>query len=104
MVRLKALRIVLFLAGTLLLSSSLLGAAESIISKVSDSSGNYCHLKFPAIKGETLYWEHPVLKDPRDGDIVDFYGACNHDPLGNEEIVRQQDEYRHLLRNVPLGE
>jgi hypothetical protein len=50
MVRLNALRSVLFLVATWLLSSSFLWAGESIISKVSDSSGNFCHLKFPAIR------------------------------------------------------
>ena len=104
MVRLEALRSMLFLAGTLLLSSSLLWAAEGIISKVSDSSGNFCHLKFPAIREGTLNWDRPVLKDPSEGDIIDFYGPCNYDPLGKEEVLRQRDDYQRTLRRLPLGE
>ena len=63
--------------------------AEGIIYKAVGSS-NYCHLKFPAIQEDTLYSDRPVLKDPRDGDIVDFYGPCDHDPLGREEVMRQR--------------
>jgi hypothetical protein len=63
--------------------------AEGIIYKAAVSA-NYCHLKFPAIREETLYTKSPVLKDSRDGDIVDFYGPCDHDPLGQEEVRRQK--------------
>ena len=73
----------LFLTGTLVvLFSSVLWAAEGIISKAPDSSGIYCNLKFPAIKEDTLTSNRPQLKDPSEGDIVDFYGPCDHDPLG----------------------
>ena len=90
MVQLKALRSMLLLTARLLLGSSLLWAADGIIAKVPDSSGTFCHLKFPAIKEETLYWDRPVLKDVSDGDIVDFYGPCNYDPLGKDEIRTQK--------------
>lgn len=99
MVRLKALRSMLFLAATLPLDSPLLWAAESVISKVPDSSGAFCRLKFPAIKEETLYWDRPVLKDASDGDIVDFYGPCNYDPLGKDEVRRQRDQFRQRERH-----
>ena len=99
MAQMKALRSVLFLAGTLLASSPILWAAEGIISKVADPSGGFCYLKFPAIKEETLYWSRPVLKDPSDGDIISFHGPCDHDPLGKEEVVRQRRDYQmQLLR------
>jgi hypothetical protein len=64
-------------------------AAEGVIYKAVVSA-NYCHLKFPAIREETLYSRSPVLKDPRDGDVVDFYGRCDYDPLGPEEVRRQK--------------
>jgi hypothetical protein len=98
MVRLKALHSILFLAATLPLDGALLWAAEGIISKVADSSGAFCRLKFPAIKEETLYWDRPVLKDVSDGDIIDFYGPCNYDPLGKDEVLRQRDQYRNRQR------
>jgi hypothetical protein len=83
----------LFLTGTLVaLFSSFLWAAEGIISKVPDSSGTFCNLKFPAIKEDTLTSDRPELKDPSESDIVDFYGPCDHDPLGKEEVQRQKGD------------
>ena len=67
-------------------------AAEGVISKVILSE-NYCHLRFPAIREETLYWDRPVLKEPTHGAIIDFYGPSNHDPLGKAEIARQRRAY-----------
>jgi hypothetical protein len=91
---LKVFRPMLILTGALVLSSSFLWAAEGIISSVPDPTGNYCHLKFPAIRPDTLTWPRPVLKDPSEGDIIDFYGPCDHDPLGKDEIQRQKADYR----------
>ncbi|HXG50632.1 MAG TPA: hypothetical protein VNN77_04390 [candidate division Zixibacteria bacterium] len=71
-----------------------LWAAEGLISKVPDPSGTYCHLKFPAIREETLGWARPVLKDPSEGDIIDFYGPCDHDPIGKEQVQWQKDYLR----------
>lgn len=68
--------------------------AQGIIYKAEAESGNYCHLKFPAIRPDTLYSDRPVLRDPRDGDIIDFYGPCDYDPLGKEEVLRQRAEER----------
>jgi hypothetical protein len=104
MVRLKALRSMLFLAATLLVDSSFLWAAEGIIAKVADSSGAFCYLRFPAIREETLYWDRPVLKDPSDGDIISFYGPCDHDPLGRDEILRQRASYRRQQQRLPAGD
>ena len=93
MARLKGLCSMLFLTGTLVvLWSSILWSAEGIISKAPDSSGIYCNLKFPAIKEDTLTSNRPQLKDPSEGDIVDFYGPCDHDPLGKEEVQRQKGD------------
>jgi len=50
---------------------------------------NFCHLRFPAIKGSSFGSGKLVLKSPDSGDIVDYYGACDHDPLGKEEAERQ---------------
>ena len=54
--------------------------------------GSYCHLKFPAIRQSTLYTAHPELKSVSSGDAIDYYGPCNHDPLGADEIQSQRDE------------
>jgi hypothetical protein len=62
---------------------------DGILLKVQMPGTNYCHLRFPAIREETLSSNRPVLKDSRTGDIVDFYGPCNYDPLGKEAIQAQ---------------
>ena len=77
-------------------------SAEGVITKVSVKE-NYCHLKFPAIQEETLYWDRPVLKDRTDGDIIDFYGPCDYDPLGKTEIERQRPAYVHIRRHDTGG-
>jgi hypothetical protein len=48
-------------------------------------------MKFPAMREETLSWNTPVLKDAGSGDLIDFYGPCDHDPTGKEEIESQKD-------------
>ena len=58
-------------------------------------AGTYCHLKFPAIEPNTLGTDHPKLKSKDSGDIVDFYGPCSYDPVGADEVCRQQAERMH---------
>ncbi|MBI4488363.1 MAG: hypothetical protein HY694_04705 [Deltaproteobacteria bacterium] len=94
--------LVVFLLEALVFSAAPVGGAEGIISKGSTPMANYCHLKFPAIREETLYWDRPVLKDPSEGDIIDFYGPCDHDPLGKEEILRQREDWRRRLRREAM--
>jgi hypothetical protein len=67
--------------------------AETVISKDVLTDGSYCHAKFESIREDTLASAEPVLKDV--DDIVDFYGPCNHDPLGKEEIQAQKIEEQH---------
>jgi hypothetical protein len=97
--RLKTLAAIVFLIGSLSLPSALIWAAEGIISRVPDSTGTYCHLKFPAITEYSLFSDRPVLKDPAEGDIRDFYGRCDYDPLGKEEIQRQRAEHQRERRS-----
>jgi hypothetical protein len=93
MARLKRLCSMLFLTMSLGgFRNSVLWSADGIISKVPDASGQFCNLKFPAIQEETLTSDRPVLKDPSEGDIIDFYGPCDHDPLGQEEVQRQKGD------------
>jgi hypothetical protein len=89
----KPLLSILLLTGVLGLGTA--GAeAPGIVSKVQLDRSGYCHLKFPAIQGRTLASAHPVLKDPASGDLIDFYGPCDHDPLGKEEVWRQKLDHR----------
>lgn len=87
------------LTGALWLDIAQIWGAEGVISKGLVSGSNYCHLKFPAIREDTLFSSRPVLKDPKDGDIVDFYGPCDYDPLGKSEIARQRADVRRDRRN-----
>jgi hypothetical protein len=98
MLGLKGLIAVIFFAGVFRLSGSFVWAGEVVISKVPDPSGSYCHLKFPAIREDTLFSDRPELKDTSEGDIIDFYGPCNYDPLGRDSILRQRLEYQHRKR------
>ena len=79
----------LLFAGTFALNA-VPAAADGVISNARLKGTNYCHLKFPAIQEGTLSWDQPVLKDAKSGDIVDFYGSCDHNPSGQEEAKLQK--------------
>jgi len=91
MIRIHRILTATVLAYSLMAGSSAAQAAQGIISRSPDGSG-FCHLRFPAIREETLFTERPVLKDASEGDIVDFYGPCDYDPLGKEEVRRQRSD------------
>jgi hypothetical protein len=84
-----------------LLSAGSLGAsntfavAEGVISNATLTPGSYCHLKFPAIRDDTLASDRPVLEDASSGDIIDFYGSCSEDPRGLDQIQDQKYEAQH---------
>ena len=86
----KTVLSVLFLAGAVGSSIASAAGTENVISKDVLAEGSYCHIKFSAIEERTLSWKRPVLKDPSESDIIDFYGPCDHDPLGKEEIQSQK--------------
>ena len=98
MARLKPLGVMLLFVAFFLSMSSVAWTAEKFISKVPNADGTYCHLKFPAISESTLFSDRPVLKDPSEGDIRDFYGPCDYDPLGKEEIRRQRADHQRERR------
>ncbi|HEV8723774.1 MAG TPA: hypothetical protein VGW77_24420 [Candidatus Binatia bacterium] len=83
---------VLFLGGAIGLGVTS-ARAQGVISQDVMTEGSYCHTKFEAIREETLASSLPVLKDV--DDIVDFYGSCDHDPLGKDEIQTQKIELQH---------
>jgi hypothetical protein len=74
-------------------ASASLARAQSSISKEIAVPGSYCHMKFPAIREDTLSQSMPDFTVP--GDLIDFYGACDHDPLGKEEVQSQKLELQH---------
>jgi len=75
------------------------GVKPGVIGAVATNrEGSYCHLRFPAIQGRTLGTDNPRLKPATTGDIIDFYGSCDHDPLGKDEIqsqIRMQEERKN---------
>ena len=84
----------LLLFGSLGAGSSF-GAAEGVLSNTVLVPGSNCHLTFPAIREDTLSLDHPVLKDPNEGDIIDFYGSCDTDPLGGDQVNQQRLQRQH---------
>ncbi len=81
-------------------------AVEGVVSKdvveaeELEGESSYCHLKFPAIERSSLGSDHPVLQSADTGDMVDYYGPCDHDPLGKEEVQKQmEDEQLYMQKN-----
>ena len=70
-------------------------SADGIIYKQELTPGSYCHLKFPAIREETLASNYPVLKDSTSGDVIDFYGPCDENPVGKDQVQEQKLEQQH---------
>ena len=67
------------------------GVKPGVIGAVAlNRDGTYCHLRFPAMKPSTLDSAKPTLKPASSNDIVDYYGACDYDPVGKEAVIRQK--------------
>ena len=75
--------------------SSSAAAAATFLTKDALADSSYCNMKFPAIVEQTLGTAQPVLKDVSEGDIIDFYGSCTHDPLGKDEVRSQLLHLQH---------
>jgi len=88
----------LLLAGTVGATRAAI-AADGVIYKQELIPGSYCHLKFPAIQGGTRAGDRPVLKDSSDGDAIDFYGPCDEDPLGQDQIHEQKLDRYHRFQH-----
>ncbi|MEX0803648.1 MAG: hypothetical protein WD688_10085 [Candidatus Binatia bacterium] len=79
----------------LLLSSTLFwgvpsASGQETIARVPADTTSYCHMKFPSIREDTLFSVNPML-DESTGNIIDFYGSCDHDPLGVDEVRTQKE-------------
>ena len=94
----KSLLAALILLGNITASGAAL-AADGIISKTEDVPGSYCHEKFPAMEGRSLASDEPVLKDSTSGDVIDFYGPCNENPVGKDQVQEQKLEAQHRWAN-----
>lgn len=72
-------------------------AVDGILSKDQFTAGSYCHERFPAIRQGTLDSDQPALKDSSTGDVIDFYGPCNENPAGKDQVQEQKLEAQHRL-------
>jgi len=88
MTRIGPMVSVMVLVGSLAGSAS---AADGVLLK-EEAVQNYCHMKFPAIRPRTLDTDHPQLKRPDTGDVIDFYGACDESPTGMDQVISQKHE------------
>ncbi len=86
----------LFLAVLLSLAGLGIGSAsenpDGVISKSELAPGSYCNIKFPAIDENSLNSDQPVLKSPSSGDIIDFYGPCDTNPTGPDQVQSQKQD------------
>jgi len=87
-----------FLAVLLLVGGLAVNSSADVVSKTELAPGsNYCHLKFPAISEDSLYTNHPMLLGPDSGDIVDFYGPCDENPTGQDQVEAQKHDFERRL-------
>ena len=58
-------------------------------------AGNYCHMKFQALRSRTLATDTPEAKRSG-GDIIDFYGPCDQSPTSSDQVLQQRhdEEFR----------
>jgi hypothetical protein len=67
-------------------------AEDGMISKDPSSAGSYCHEKFAAIREATLGDAKPALQNPSTGEVIDFYGPCDENPVGKDQVQTQRLE------------
>ena len=85
----KTLIGVAVIAAALGLSTAPAMAVEGVLSSVQiEGTPGNCHMKYVAIDPETL--DRPVLLPSNTTDVIDFYGSCDHDPLGKDELWSQK--------------
>jgi hypothetical protein len=74
-------------------------ASDGIVSKQELTPDSYCHMEFPAVRQRTLAGDNPVLKDSTTGDVIDFYGPCDNNPTGSDQVAAQKLEEQHRFVN-----
>jgi hypothetical protein len=83
----------LLMSSTLFLGVPIAGGQEVVRQTLGDDS-SYCHMQFPLMREETLSWDRPLLNENA-ANSIDFYGLCDHDPTGREEVRVQ----RRMIRD-----
>jgi hypothetical protein len=100
---LKANLSMLLVVGVLGTSGAAL-AADGVVVEGELNQGSYCHTKFPAMTEHSLGDNQPELKQSTTGDIVDYYGPCDEDPTGKDQIATQKLEHYHQMEGSRGGE
>ena len=77
-------------------------AADGVVLRERLAGTNYCRLRFPAIREDTLGTAYPTLKSPDSGDLIDFYGPCDENPVGPRQVLSQL-QARQRLRRMERG-
>jgi hypothetical protein len=86
-----------FSAGILGMNAPMAESQDGILYKVQAGNTNYCHMKFPAIRSDSLASDRPVLQDSSTGAIIDFYGPCDFDPTGKQAVLSQKQDARRMF-------
>ena len=69
-------------------------AADGIIAQDDLTAGSYCHEKFAPIEGRRLASDDPVLRSTP-SDVIDYYGPCDEDPTGKNQVREQTLHFQH---------
>ena len=75
-------------------TSTAFGADGILLQQPLAPGSRYRHMKLPAIRGDTLNWQQPVVKNSNSGDIVDFYGPCSESPGGEDQVDVQRSTHQ----------
>jgi hypothetical protein len=89
----------LIISSTLFWGVPTVGSQELML-RVPAETTSYCHMKFPPVSEESLFSGNPALNESA-GNSIDFYGSCDYDPLGLDEIRSQR---QLLMRGFADGD
>jgi hypothetical protein len=79
-------------------------AADGVVVEGQLAPGSYCHEKFPAMTERSLGDSQPQLKQSTTGDVIDYYGPCDENPTGEDQIATQKLEHQHQMEGSRGGE
>jgi hypothetical protein len=94
----KVLLATVLLLGNIAVTGSAMAANGVIEKEEVFPDGSYCHTQFRAMDPYTLGSEQPSLKSSDSTDIVDFYGACDESPTGQDQVWDQK--WQHFFRQT----
>ena len=66
-------------------------AADDVMLQQELSPASYCHMKFAALKSETIPDDQP--------QVIDFYGPCSETPRGQDQAQDQALDFQRQWTN-----